>query len=100
MKEVGSRYQTFILSAMSCLVISDGDVVCGDCLGILIDVRKMVIRRAEFCNWTEEPGRNINHRYLLSTPAVAIPYLQSEAEQKETQYRTDPSLQTLQSTSL
>ena len=71
----------FVFSSASCCLLKDGEAVCGNCAGLENDLRKMAVKRAEFRGG--EIGRCTNHKCILSTPAVSLPYLRSEAERRK-----------------
>jgi len=82
-KEVEAVHSRMVFALTTCSAIVNGMVICDSCAAVERDLRKMTIKRAEFRSPEDGIGRCTNHRYILSTPATAFPYLQSEAERRK-----------------
>ena len=46
---------------MLCSSVASDQILCDDCAAIEVDLRKVAIKRAEFCNPVEEFGRCTDH---------------------------------------
>ena len=96
-KEVDSIGTRLVFASADCCAISDGEVICSNCKALERDLRKMAVKRAEFRSGNI--ARSTNHKCILSTPAVAVPYLKSEAERRKIHLSLDTVLQPLYSAS-
>ena len=82
-KEVDVTHSRLVFDSMACSPILNGMVICDSCVAVEKDLRKMAIKRADFRRPSDGIDRCTNHRNILSTPATACQYLQSEAERRK-----------------
>ena len=82
-KKIESLHCSFVFASLFCSPISSGKIVCGNCAALEIDLGRKAIRRADFRNPGVGVKNKTNHSNILSTPSVAIVYLQSETERRK-----------------